>query len=73
MSTLHILDKLHGDRTFTWTEDDDAAVRAAREAAAGHLASGGALIRTQPGPETVVRDLDPAAEEYVGIMPIQGG
>jgi len=68
-SKMHVLDH-SGDRVVEWTAADTAE---AEQAFKDHLASGGAVIRTKPGPESQIREFDPHAEELIAIPQIQGG
>lgn len=74
MSKLSILNRT-GDLQHTWTPDDDAAFAKAQAAAETAVTeSGGALIQTKNGADTVVKGLDRTAEaEYTVIPQIQGG
>ncbi len=72
MSTMHVLDR-SGDRVIEWDVTDQPTVDTAIQAFEAHLAAGGAVIRTQPGPEQQIRTFDPQAEQLVAIPQIVGG
>jgi len=69
---IHTLDKT-GDSVLDLDLSDSEAVQEAERVLHEHLVAGGAAIQTKPGEATVVRTIDPAAEEIVFIPQIQGG
>ena len=72
MLKIHTLNH-KGDTALEFDLDDATAIEAAEQVVRDHLASGGAAIRTSPGPEEVVRRIEPGTETLVLIPQIQGG
>jgi hypothetical protein len=69
---LHVLDST-GDRVLEWAPGDVEATEAAKTAFKEHLARGGAVIRSGPAEDEVIRKFDPEAAELTAIPQIQGG
>jgi hypothetical protein len=69
---LHVLDST-GDRVLEWAPGDVKKTGAAKTAFEEHLAHGGAVIRSGPAGDEVIRKFDPQAETLTAIPQIQGG